>query len=216
MLQNIIAGLQGIIDHAMVGHFVGYTANAAIGVSWQIILVVIVFISSVFTGMAVLVARFAGANEADKVNRTVYQAFLTAAGCSVVLAGVGYFASPWLLSVVNAAPDVRAEALPFLRAMFVGMFGMMMFFMLSGAFRAAGDPQTPLRLGVTMTVLTIAFNLILIPAFGTVGAAYGTVASSTLVSVYGIWRLLRQESVIHFEHGMDLRPDFNIIRSLFR
>ena len=47
MLQNIIAGLQGIIDHAMVGHFVGFTGNAAIGVSWQIILVVIVFISSV-------------------------------------------------------------------------------------------------------------------------------------------------------------------------
>jgi len=42
MLQNVMAGLQGIIDHAMVGHFVGYTANAAIGVSWQIIIVVIV------------------------------------------------------------------------------------------------------------------------------------------------------------------------------
>ena len=27
MLQNAIGGLQGIIDHAMVGHFVGYTAN---------------------------------------------------------------------------------------------------------------------------------------------------------------------------------------------
>ena len=63
MLQNVIAGLQGIIDHIMVGHFVGYVGNAAIGVSWQIVLVVIVFISSVFTGMAVLVARFAGANE---------------------------------------------------------------------------------------------------------------------------------------------------------
>ena len=77
MLQNVIAGLQGIIDHAMVGHFVGYTANAAIGVSWQIIIVVIVFISSLFTGMGVLVARFAGANEPEKVNRVVYQAFLT-------------------------------------------------------------------------------------------------------------------------------------------
>src|SRR5688572_14657766 len=125
MLQNVIAGLQGIIDHAMVGHFVGYTANAAIGVSWQIILVVIVFISSVFTGMAVLVARFAGANQPDKVNRTVYQAFLTAAGCSVLLATVGYFVSPLLLTLVNAAPEVRADALPFLRAMFLGMFGMM-------------------------------------------------------------------------------------------
>jgi putative MATE family efflux protein len=216
MLQNIIAGLQGIIDHAMVGHFVGYTANAAIGVSWQIILVVIVFISSVFTGMAVLVARFAGANEAEKVNRTVYQAFLTAAGCSVILAAVGYFASPWLLSLVNASPEVGAEALPFLRAMFLGMFGMMMFFMLSGAFRAAGDPQTPLRLGVTMTVLTIALNVVLIPAFGTVGAAYGTIGSSTIVALYGMWRLTRPESVIHFEHGMSKRPDFTIIRSLFR
>src|ERR1700730_16587636 len=80
MLQNVIAGLQGIIDHVMVGHFVGYTANAAIGVSWQIILIVIIFISSLFTGMAVLVARFAGANQPEKVNRVVYQAFLAAIG----------------------------------------------------------------------------------------------------------------------------------------
>ena len=216
MLQNVIAGLQGIIDHAMVGHFVGYTANAAIGVSWQIILVVIVFISSVFTGMAVLVARFAGANEPEKVNRTVYQAFLTAAGCSVLLAAIGYFVSPLLLTLVNAAPEVRAEALPFLRAMFLGMFGMMMFFMLSGAFRAAGDPQTPLRLGVAMTILTVIFNVMLIPALGTVGAAFGTIASSTIVAIYGIWRITRPHSVIHFEPGMSLKPDFTIIRSLFR
>ena len=216
MLQNIIAGLQGIIDHAMVGHFVGYTANAAIGVSWQIILVVIVFISSTFTGMAVLVARFAGANEPEKVNRVVYQAFLTAFALAVFLAAVGYAASPALLRLVNAAPDVRAEALPFLRAMFVGVFGMLMFFMLSGAFRAAGDPQTPLRLGVIMTVLTIVFNVILIPMFGTLGAALGTIASSTTVTVYGIWRISRPDSVIHFEKGMSKAPDFTIIRSLFR
>jgi len=216
MLQNIIAGLQGIIDHAMVGHFVGYTANAAIGVSWQIILVVIVFISSTFTGMAVLVARFAGANQPDKVNRVVYQAFLTAFGLSVVLAAIGYAAAPALLRLVNAAPDVQAEALPFLRAMFMGIFGMLMFFMLSGAFRAAGDPQTPLRLGVIMTVLTIVFNVILIPMFGTLGAALGTILSSTTVTVYGIWRITRPDSVIHFEKGMSRAPDFTIIRSLFR
>src|SRR5687768_4229681 len=216
MLQNLIAGLQGIIDHAMVGNFVGFTANAAIGVSWQIVLVVIVFASSVFTGMAVLVARFAGANQPDKVNRVVYQAFLTAAGLAVILGAAGWLAAPALLDLVNAAPDVHAEALPFLRTMFVGFIGMMMFFMLSGAFRAAGDPHTPLRLGVALTILTIAFNLVLIPAFGTVGAAYGTIASSTLVSVYAIWRLLRPTSVIHFERGMDRRPDFAIIRSLFR
>ena len=121
MLQNMIAGLQGIIDHAMVGHYVGYRANAAIGVSWQIIIVVVVFISSLFTGMGVLVARFAGANEPEKVNRVVYQAFLTAVALAVVMAIVGFFAAPTLLNLVNAAPEVKVLALPFMRAMFIGM-----------------------------------------------------------------------------------------------
>ena len=111
---------------------------------------------------------------------------------------------------------MRQEALPFLRTMFVGIVGLIMFFMLSGAFRAAGDPRTPLRLGLAMTVLTIALNVTLIPMFGTIGAAFGTVTSSTLVSAYGVWRLTRPASVIHFERGMDHGPDWTIIRSLFK
>ena len=216
MLQNAIAGLQGIIDHVMVGRYVGYTANAAIGVSWQIIIVVIVFISSLFTGMVVLVTRFAGANEPEKVNRVVYQALLTALGLSAVMGAIGWVSAPALLDVVNAAPAVQAEALPFLRTMFAGIFGMMLFFMLGAAFRAAGDAKTPLRLGVALTALTIGFNLVLIPRFGTQGAAFGTVGSSVVVAVYGLWKLFGRESVIRFHRGMDLSPDFAIIRSLFR
>src|SRR4029450_7504131 len=123
MLQNVIAGLQGIIDHIMVGHYVGYVGNAAIGVSWQIILVALALISSVFTGMAVLVARFAGAGDPHKVNRVVYQSFLTAAGLSIVLGVLGYIAAPWLLTLGNAAPEVRREALPFLRTILGGIVG---------------------------------------------------------------------------------------------
>src|SRR5687768_15486075 len=147
MVTNIIGGLQGIVDHVLVGHLVGFRGNAAIGVSWQIILVVIVFISSLFTGMSVLVARFAGAGQADKVDRTVYQAFLTAIFMSLgIMAPVGYFASPWLLDLVNAEPAVKAEALPFLRIMFGFSSGMLIFYMLSGALRSAGDARTPMIL----------------------------------------------------------------------
>jgi len=39
MLQNLIGGLQGMVDHALVGHFVGYAGNAAIGVAIQIFIV---------------------------------------------------------------------------------------------------------------------------------------------------------------------------------
>ena len=223
MLQSIIGGLQGIIDHAMVGHFVGYVGNAAVGVAWQIFLVVIVFITSVFTGMGVLVARFAGANDPEKVNRVVYQGFLTAAALSLgVMAPLGYVLSPSLLELVNAAPEVQAQALPFLRIMFVFSFGMMMFFMTGGAFRAAGDARTPLRLGILLTALNIILNVVLIrglgpiPAFGTRGAAMGTVISGGVVSLIVLWLLLSNRAVVAFHRGMDWRPDWAIIRELFR
>lgn len=223
MLTNIFGGLQGIIDHALVGNLVGFRANAAIGVSWQILIVVIVFISSLFTGMSVLVARFAGAGEEAKVDRTVYQAFLTATTISLgIMAPVGYVLSPWLLDLVNAAPAVQAEALPFLRIMFVFIGGMLMVFMLSGALRSAGDARTPMVLGITMTVLNIVLNVVLIrglgpiPAFGTAGAAMGTVIASGLVAVYALAKLWTGGWVIAFPRGRGLGPDWAIIKSLFR
>ncbi len=224
MLQNVIGGFQGIVDHAMVGHYVGYTGNAAIGVSWQIFLVVMVFIGSLFTGMGVLVARFAGANEQEKVNRTVYQAFLTAGLMSLgVLAPLGYFLSPTLLELVNATPEVRAEALPYLRIMFLFSFGMMVFFMLGGALRSAGDARTPLRLGIGLTILNLVLNVVFIrglgpiPGFGTKGAAMGTVMAGAVLSGVAAHRLFFSHHwVVHFHRGMSLRPDWSIIRALFR
>lgn len=221
-LTNIVGGLQGMIDHVMVGNIVGYAANAAIGVAWQIFIVVIVFISSLVTGMSVLVARFAGADDPEKVDRTVYQAFLTAIGLSVlVMAPIGYLVSPALLELVNAAPEVRAEALPFLRVMFLFSVGMMVFFMLGGALRSAGDARTPMVLGLVMTGLNIAFNVVLIggmgpiPALGTTGAAIGTVLASGLVSLYALARLWGGGWVVSFPRG-GYRPDWGVIRALFR
>jgi putative MATE family efflux protein len=225
MLTNVIGGLQGMVDHALVGNLVGFKANAAIGVSWQIFLVVIVFISSLFTGMSVLVARFAGAGDEEKVNRTVYQAFLTAIFISLgVMAPIGYFVSPSLLNLVNAAPDVQAEALPFLRIMFVFSLGMMIFFMLGGALRSAGDARTPMMLGISMTVLNLVLNVLLIrglgpiPAFGTKGSAMGTCIASGLVAIFALSRLWSGKWVVSIPRGdgYGFGPDWVIIKSIFK
>jgi putative MATE family efflux protein len=223
MLTNIVGGLQGLIDHALVGNLVGFTGNAAIGVSVQLWIVVIVFISSIFIGMSVLVARFAGAGNEEKVNSTVYQAFLTAIFMSLgILAPVGYFAAPYLLDLVNAAPEVKAEALPFLRIMYVFSGGMLVFFMLGGALRSAGDSRTPMVLGIVMTVLNIIFNVILIrglgpiPAFGTMGSAMGTALASGSVSLYALWKLWSGGWVVSFPRGGSYAPDWEVIRKLFK
>jgi putative MATE family efflux protein len=224
MLQNVIGGAQGMIDHALVGNLVGYTGNAAVGASWQIFIAIIVFVSSVFTGMSVLIARFVGAGETEKLDRVVYQAFLTGVGlCVLVLAPVGYVLAPSLLDVVNAAPEVKTEALPFLRIMFLFGSGMMVFFMLGGALRSAGDARTPMWLGIVLTALNIVLNVVFIagvgpiPSYGTAGAAIGTVIAGGLVAVYSLWKLWSGKWVVAFPRERRyLRPDWPIIRALFR
>ena len=223
MLQNMIGGLQGVVDHALVGHFVGYAGNAGIGVAFQIFLVVMVFISSVFTGMGVLVARFAGAGDIEMVNRTVYQAFLAAMGLSLgILAPVGYVLAPSLLSIVNAAPEVQAEALPYIRIMFVFSFGMMVFFMMGGALRSAGDARTPLVLGILLTVLNVGLNVALItgagpfPRMGTAGAAAGMSIAGGITTLVSVWLLFSGRTPVHWHRGMNWKPDWVIIRQLFK
>jgi len=169
------------------------------------------------------VARFAGANEPDKVNRTVYQAFLAAVALwGLLLAPLGWVLAPSLLRVVNAAPAVQVEALPFLRIMFVGSLGMLLFFMVSGALRAAGDARTPLRLGVLLTVLNIACNVAFItglgpfPRLGTAGAAVGTTVAGIVVSGIAGYLLFSGRLPVTWHRGMSWRPDWGIIRELFR
>ena len=223
MLTNMVGGLQGMVDHALVGNLVGFTGNAAIGVSLQIFIIVIIFINSLFTGMSVLVARFAGAGDSEKVDRTVYQAFLTAAGLSLfVLGPLGYLLSPSLLDLVNATAAVKHQALPFLRIMFLTSGGMLVFYMLSGALRSAGDARTPMVLGIALTVLNLVLNIVFIegwgpiPSFGTAGAAIGTAIASAVVAGYSLWNVWRGGWVVSFPRGLGYGPDWTVIRSLFR
>jgi putative MATE family efflux protein len=221
-LANVFSGLQNLVDQIMVGNFIGYEANAAIGVSNQIFIAVIVFISSVFIGMSVLVARFVGANDHERANRAVYQGFLVAIVMSLgILAPVGYFSAPYLLRLVTGDAAVIAMALPFLRIMFVFSIGLLIYFMLSGALRSAGDSRTPMVLGVVMTLLNLVLNIILIrglgpiPSFGAAGSAMGTCIATGTIGAYALFKLIRGGWVVSFPKG-GYAPDWKVIRQLFK
>ena len=71
--------------------------------------------------------------------------------------------------------------------------------------------------------MNLVLNVILIrglgpiPAFGTTGAAMGTVIAAGLLSLIAAHRLFFSQSwVVHFHRGMSLKPDLSIIRSLFK
>jgi Na+-driven multidrug efflux pump len=98
---------------------------------------------------------------------------------------------------------------------------MLIYFMMSGALRSAGDAKTTMMLGVVMTVLNLGFNIILIrglgpiPAFGTAGAAMGTCLAAGLVGVFSIYKLYQGTWVVAFPKS-GYAPDWKVIKKLFQ
>jgi len=101
--------------------------------------------------------------------------------------------------------------------MFVGSLGMLSFFMVSGALRAAGDARTPMRLGILLTVLNIAFDVVFITGLGPFPRAWarpapavGTTVASLIVASYAGYLLFSGGLPVTWHRGMDWRPDWSV------
>lgn len=218
-LTQLINGSHGFIDQALVGKFVGLEGNAAIGVAWQIFLVIVVFVASLFQGMGVMIARYAGKQDSEAISRVAYETFLASLLVLVfITAPIGYVLSPYLLNLVNAAPEVQVHALPYLRLLFTCSMPLFLMFMLNGALQACGDARTPLKLGILTTIINIALSafLIIVLDMGTLGAALGTVLGPLPSVIILLSLVLRRRLIVKPPKRFTLIPDFSVIRTVAR
>jgi putative MATE family efflux protein len=225
-LLNLINGFHGQVDHFLVGHFVEVEANAgnaAIGGAWQLFLVVVVFISSLFQGMNVLIARYAGKQDRDTLSRVAYSIFLASVLILVfVVSPAGYLLAPALLRFINARDAVATLALPYLRILFVFSAPLFLMFMLTAALQASGEPKTPLKLALLTMVLHILISTVLVaglgpfPKLGTTGAAIGACTAPVVTVCVGLGLILRGKTIIQPPQRWTLLPDFGIIKTAAR
>ncbi len=173
--------------------------------------------------MNVLIARYAGRQDRERLSQVFYDAFITAVLILLfVVAPIGYFLSPHLLDFVNAEPEVQVHALPYLRLLFACGAPLFLMFMLTGAFQASGEPKIPLKLFILTTVLIVVFSMILIPglgpipAFGALGAGMGTVMAPTVSVLIALGMILRRRTIIHPPPRLTWLPNPRVIRTVAR
>lgn len=221
IITQLIAGIHGIIDTVLVGRYVGYEAQAGIGVSWQLFLVIVVFLSSLFHGMNILIARYTGRRDHDAINSIAYQVQIASVYLIVFfVAPIGYLLAPWLLDLVNTQPEVQEHALPYLRILFTSSLPLFMMFILNGAFQSSGDPKVPLFLGILTTIVNVVVSILLItgagplPELGAVGAAIGTCIGPIPSVAIGLWLIYARKVKIGPPKRYSLVPDFGVLRSV--
>lgn len=223
---NLVNGAHGIVDHILVGHFItseDSAANAAIGVAWQVFLVLVVFITSIFHGMNVLISRSAGRQDRERLSRAFYTAFMASlAALTLVFGPIGYLYAPALLRIMNVPPPVVVHALPYLRILFVCGTPLFLMFLLTGAFHASGDARLPLKLGVLTTILNVVISTILITGLGIFtplgvrGAAFGTVLAPMVSGFMGLRLIYKRKAIIQPPKRSQLMPDMKILISMMR
>lgn len=226
VLLNLVNGTHGFVDHILIGHFVAAgnnAANAAIGVAWQVFLVIVVFIASLFHGMNVLIARYAGRQDRRSMSRVFYSTFLSSVYILLFIIGpTGYLLAPRLLAFVHVETEVQVHALPYLRILFTCGAPLFLMLLLTGAFQASGDPTTPLKLGVLTTLLNVGISTVLIagigpfPALGTTGAALGTVLAPLVSVSIGLYLLLSRKTILQPPARFTLVPDVQVLRLVSR
>ena len=224
VLLNLINGMPPMLNQMLIGRFEEATnnaANSAVGTAWQVFLVVVVFISSIFHGMNVLVSQAAGRQDRDTLSRVVYHSFLASVYIlPLIVAPLGIYSADFILKLVDTPPDVAHFALPYLRILFAGGTPMFLMFLLVNALQSAGDQ----RLALVMGVFTAIINLIIsaafitgfafVPKMGALGAAVGNVVAPSISVVVALTLIARGRTHIQMPRKVTLIPDFMLLNAI--
>ena len=221
VVASMLDAMEGLVDISMVGQL-GPAAISAVGLSRQILFVIMVMAISVSTGSRTLVAQFYGAGRHGDLSQTAQQAILMGILLSGGLALVGSTIARPALVLLGAQEDVLVHAVPFMRVYFAGIVFMMPNYIIGGIFGGAGDTRTPLKISCLIICLKIPLSYGLIfgawglPQLGVTGAALGSVVCRAVGCAVGVYLLTSGRTRVHMRWNWRLPFNRDIIGRMMR
>ncbi|WP_243385583.1 MATE family efflux transporter [Bacillus kexueae] len=181
-IEILLHMVMGNADTLMLSQYSDHSV-AAVGVSNQILFVLIVMFGFIATGTAILVAQYLGANkQADAVNVSTVSIFANFL-FSLLLSLVVFFASAPLLHMMNIPVELFGEANLYLKLVGVFSFVQALFMTMGAVLRSYGYTKDTMYVTIFMNVLNVIGNYLLIfgpfgiPVLGVTGVAISTVVS---------------------------------------
>lgn len=210
MLSGVLQLLFNAADIAVVGHFAGNEALAAVGSTGALTNLIVNLFMGLSVGANVLVARYYGAEQLKELREMVQTAVATAVISGIILIFVGFFASRPALALMGTPDDVIRHSVLYMRIYFVGMPFMMTYNFGSAVLRAVGDTKRPLYYLLIAGIVNVVLNLVFVIVFsmGVAGVATATVISQAISAVLVIRCLIRTDGVYKLElKGLKIVPD---------
>ena len=233
IMEMFLHTLLGIADTAMVGVLGGY-AIAAISITDNPLMLIIAVFGALSVGTTALVARFIGAKNYKDAENTIVQSLFLSVVMAFVFTALGLLLSNHIVGLMGAEPEVFPYAVKYMRIVLLGLPGLIITFIMSGALRGSGDTRTPMIVNGISNILNIIGNFLLIfesrtiflslpfsentiqlfmpgAGLGVTGAAIAT-TTGRYIATFLILRILFNSKG---EYNLDFR-DFKIDKSIIK
>ncbi|MBO4695275.1 MAG: MATE family efflux transporter [Clostridia bacterium] len=211
LLSQIFQQLYNTADTFIVGRFLGTSALAAVASSGPLIFLLCSFFIGTAQGAGIVIAKYFGAKEYDKVSRAIHTnvAFGLCAGGLLTI--IGMTLTPFFLQWMNTSESILPQAIEYFRFYFAGSLAMVLYNVCSSTMNALGDSKRPLIFLITSSILNVCLDLIFIRVchFGVWSAAVATVISQFTSLLLCLLHLCRKGNIytitfkkIHFYKDM--------------
>ena len=185
IITGLLQCLYNAADLVVVGQYRGEIAVAAVGSTGALTNLVLGLFMGLSVGSGVCVAHHIGAKEPEEVKKVVHTSVLLSGIFGVVMAIFGFIMAEDFLRLMGTQSepvDVLTPATLYLRIIFLGVPGSMMYNYAASMIRSAGDSKRPLIFLAISGLVNVIFNIILVVVFGmgVEGVAIATITSQYL------------------------------------
>ncbi len=215
ILTGLLQSLYNAADLVVVGQFRGDVAVAAVGSTSSLTNLIVGLFMGLSVGSGVLVAHHIGAKEDGEVKKVVHTSVLVSVVLGVIIAAVGFFAAEGLLKLMDTPAEVLPYATLYMRIIFLGMPGSMLYNYLASVLRSAGDSKRPLLFLSVSGIVNVVLNVFLVTAFGmgVDGVAVSTIISQYLSAIMALVYLMKTSGVLHFSFK-DMKLDIKKLKRI--
>lgn len=212
---NLFQQLYNAVDSLVVGNFIGSAALAAVGSSGSLIQLLIGLLQGIFIGAGVVIARYYGARDGEKVRLAIHTTLMFAFLAGLFLTFFGVAFTPSILRLMGTPEDVLPNSIVYFRIYFGGVMALVLYNSASGILQAVGDSRHPLIYLLVSSALNVGLDLLFVVVFhwGVTGVGVATVISQAVSAALGFWHLCRVKQEYRVVPSM-IRLDGRMLRQV--
>jgi len=191
IVTNILQHLYSAADNAVVGRFVGKTALAAVGATGSATTLILNLLIGLSVGANIVNANLLGAKKFKDLRRSMHTALMLALVFGLLIGTVGQFISRWIMELMNCPESIIDDAVLYMRIIFCGTPGTMLYNFGSGILRTHGDSKRPMYIMAVSGLANVILNLVFVLYCNMTvdGVALATIISKYISAFWVMWIL---------------------------